>query len=411
MKKRLVSLLPMILLAVLTTGCIYDFNPDLQGQSGFLVVEGDIVLGQTCSFGLRRSSALDAWREMEYVPFQNLRVEASDGTVYPARLDFYTQQSTTLVDLTGADPSLQYRLVFDARPKDDAGMQHYASAWLSVVPAATIDGMSYEINDAGTQLAVRISTHSGEKKGYYRWTAEETWEYRADVYARFFFAPAGTVYYGTVAARDTVLPYENGENFYYCWSSVLRDGLMSASTESLSEDRLVDHQLYMLSCYDDKLSYYYSVEIRQDRITEEAYRYWQMMQRNNTDVGGLFSPEPSEMRGNIKNMDDETELVLGYVSVVSPVKHRLFIDNAVTHFHKDQNWAPLPDPEIPEPSEWRLFSLQGYVPVSAFEPDDPKATLRPGYVQLYNWRPRNCADCRLKGGNKNKPEYWPTPEI
>jgi hypothetical protein len=186
---------------------------------------------------------------------------------------------------------------------------------------------------------------------------------------------------------------------------------MTATTESLSEDRLVDHELYTLNYHDRKISYVYSVEVNQTRITEEAYRYWQMMERNSTNVGGLFSPEPSELRGNIVNVDDEAEMVLGYVSVVNPVKYRLFIDDREIRFYKELNPRLVPEYLVPGKPNWSITYREGWLPVSEYEPDNPEVTTRPGYVQLYNWLPANCVDCRFQGGTKQKPAYWPTPEI
>lgn len=408
MKKRLVSRLPMLLLAILATACVYDFNPDLSGEEGLLIVEGDIVLGQTSSFSIRRSSALDSWNLYEFAAYSNLRVEASDGTLYPERAfgpEGPFSRGVGQIDLRGADPSLEYRLAFDCEGR------HYASHWTSIVPNAVIDSMSFAINDAKTDISVRISTHSNESTGYYRWTAFETWEYRAERFATYYFLPAGSRYKGQPLQEDSILPYENGENLFYCWSSEQRGGLMTATTESLSEDRLVDHELYTLNYHDRKISYVYSVEVNQTRITEEAYRYWQMMERNSTNVGGLFSPEPSELRGNIVNVDDEAEMVLGYVSVVNPVKYRLFIDDREIRFYKELNPRLVPEYLVPGKPNWSITYREGWLPVSEYEPDNPEVTMRPGYVQLYNWLPANCVDCRFQGGTKQKPAYWPTPEI
>ena len=83
-------------------------------------------------------------------------------------------------------------------------------------------------------MAIRVSTHSPERLGFYRWTAEETWEYRSDCYAFYYFMPAGTRYKDGVVSKDTVAAFENGENIYYCWTSDSRSQLMTGSTEALT---------------------------------------------------------------------------------------------------------------------------------------------------------------------------------
>ena len=406
---RIISLL-LLVMAAAVSSCIYDYNPDLIGEEGYLIIEGDIAIGEVSTFSVRRSAHLDTW-STDGVFLSQLRVEANDGTVYMGSGFAGNMQ----VDLREADPSLQYRLVVEAMlPSAAEGanqeLRRYVSSWSELVGVPSIDSLSFAINGEGTEISVRVSTHSAESCGYYRWTASETWEYRSDCYANYFYLPAGSSYKGTVLQEDSILPYEDGENLYYCWISAPRSQIMTGTTESLTEDRLVNHQLYTLAKSDWRISYVYSVDVRQTRITEEAYRYWQALMRNTTDVGGLFSPEPSELRGNIVNEADGNELVLGYVSVVKPVTERLFIDDRINRFYKDPSWTLLPEVVVPEKNEWNNLYKQGFVPTTMCDPEDPEHYV-PGVDDKWNWRPVRCVDCRFKGGTKNKPEWWPTPEI
>lgn len=409
---RVISLL-MLVLAASVSSCIYDFNPDLSGEDGYLVIEGDIALGEVSSFRIHLSSRLDTWQS-ERVDIHRFVVEASDGSIYEGmgHSEYYS------VDMREADPSLQYRIVLNAVLPSDYGAgevrpRRYVSSWSSLVEPAAIDSLSYSINERGTEMAIRVSTHSPERLGFYRWTAEETWEYRSDCYAFYYFMPAGTRYKDGVVSKDTVAAFENGENIYYCWTSDSRSQLMTGSTEALTEDRLVNYQIYTLANTDWRVSYVYGVEVRQTRISEEAFRYWEALKRNTTDVGGLFSPEPSELRGNIVNESDEKEMVLGYVSVVKPVTRRLFVDDRINRFYREK-WEPLPEPFVPARGDWGKLYKQGFVPTTYHDPEAFGSNIPEvifGVNDEYYWRPVRCVDCRLKGGTKNKPEWWPTPEI
>ena len=182
----------------------------------------------------------------------SLRVDASDGTVYPG--------VGTRVDLTGADPSrtgLEYRMVATVRVQGGA-VKTYASAWSPVSFAAPIDSLSWSVNDDRTEMSINVSTHTDGKQGYHRWLAEETWEYRAEYYALYFYARKGTIYRGVELPKDSVYRYEGGDNTYYCWNSAQRPEVMAASTTDLSEDRLVNHRLYTLGNKERKISYLYS---------------------------------------------------------------------------------------------------------------------------------------------------------
>ena len=70
----------LLSLAFSTASCVYDFQPDYQGQGGYVAIEGDILIGESCTFTARLSTdLLDP--ENEGVPVVcRFRVEASDGS-------------------------------------------------------------------------------------------------------------------------------------------------------------------------------------------------------------------------------------------------------------------------------------------------------------------------------------------
>ena len=378
-------LLPCLLLLFAVVSCVYDFHPDWQGQAGFVAIEGDILVGDTSRFEVRFSTDLEdpknSGAPLSYV----LRVEAGDGTVYLLQ--------DSIVDLTMASLTQEYRLVVEVQ---SPFRRTYASAWAPVLVSPPIDSLSYAINAERTALDINVSTHSDAPVGYYRWSASETWEYHSTYYAEYFFAPAGTVYRGRVIEQDSLVEYEDGDNLYYCWNSGSRSDILLGSTVELTEDRLVDHCLYSFSNTDRKVSVVYFVELCQIRLTEEAYRFWETVRNNSTNVGGLFSPEPSEMRGNIVNVDDPDELVLGYVSVSTCTRKKMFVNNYDTLF---SIWRGLsfnlvePFPDIPD--EWRKYYGWQY---------------RFGWIEEGGsntvWAPIECIDCRASGGTKERPWWW-----
>lgn len=382
---RLIRLLLCLLTAFAVGACVYDFHPDWQGQAGFVAIEGDILVGDTSRFEVRFSTDLEDPKNSDAPLSYVLRVEAGDGTVYLLQ--------DSIVDLTMASLTQEYRLVVEVQ---SPFRRTYASAWAPVLVSPPIDSLSYAINAERTALDINVSTHSDAPVGYYRWSASETWEYHSTYYTEYFFAPAETVYRGRVIERDSLIEYEEGDNLYFCWNSDSRSDIMLGTTVELKEDRLVDHCLYSFSNTDRKVSVVYFVELSQIRLTEEAYRFWETVRNNSTNVGGLFSPEPSEMRGNIVNVDDPDELVLGYVSVSTCTRKKMFVDNYDTRF---SNWRgpsyglvePIPD----IPDEWRKYYGWKY-----------RYGWLKGETGQTVWAPIECIDCRASGGTKERPWWW-----
>lgn len=372
----------LLSLAFATASCVYDFQPDYQGQGGYVAIEGDILIGESCTFTARLSTdLLDP--ENEDVPVVcRFRVEASDGTVFPAG-------SGGRVDLTGADPFLEYRLVAEMTAPF---RRTYVSSWAPVQISAPIDSLSWSIDTAESRLCVNVSTHADGPCGYYRWTAHETWEYHATYYAEHFFAFAGSEYKGRKLSADAIVEYEDGENTYYCWKDAERTDILLAETTGLSEDRLVHHTLYSFSKTDRKVSHIYHVALTQYRLSDDAYRYWENLSTNSQDVGGLFSPEPSELSGNLTCLEDPDELVLGFVNVSTCTRSQLFIDNAVTRFSR---WrGPAYGEVIPLPSDYPKYYGWQY---------------RPAWYEVgkgWVWLPKECVDCRTSGGTKDRPSWW-----
>jgi len=390
MKKSLYLLL-LALTAFCAGSCIYDFNPDLKGQAGYLVVEGDILIGDYTNITVRRSQSLQDDEAAPIVSVSRAYVEGSDGTVYG-------NGGPWGIDTRNASPSQEYRLVLEIESRK------YVSNWAPVMQTAAIDSVAWTISSDSETMTVDVSA-SGEGSRYYRWTVEQTWEYHAAFQASHYFVPANSVLKDVVVERDTVAMFENGENIYWCWNSETVPDLMMASTVESSENRIIRHPLFEMDRYEQRCMYLYSMLLTQEGISEEAWRYYEAMRKNSTDVGGLFSPEPSEMRGNIYNADDLSELVLGYISVVAPQKQRVFID--MTNFGRMPRDAFDTEPVYVEKDNWRRRYRDGWR-VYALHTDQSPGTGRETEADYeFDWLPARCVDCLRQGGVKTRPDYWP----
>ena len=69
----------------------------------------------------------------------------------------------------------------------------------------------------------------------------------------------------------------------------------------------------------------YYIDVKQNRIRKEAYDYFVNLQRNIEQAGSIFSPIPSERRGNISCVSDPKEWVIGYVDVTNTTIMKRFM--------------------------------------------------------------------------------------
>lgn len=396
MKKRPILLL-LFAMAAVVGSCVYDFNPQIDGEGGYMIVDGNIVIGEVSqvrlsySWSLVDTLATQDQERMAVLQRSQMHVEDSKGGRYentPPDGVYLAGAPIGYFDMRNADPSLEYRLVIE----NEKGT--YASAWAEPLSPGQIDGLSYGISDDKSTMSIRVSAHTSDPvPSYYRWKVEETWEYRSQKYTSFNYIYTGGLDGTIEPGPDTV---------FRCWKSGVRPEIMTGSTEGLTEDRLVNHALYTLGNTDQRVSWMYAADVTQMRIPEEAYRYWEQMNNNATDVGGLFSPEPSEYRGNVANLDHPEELVLGYVGVMSVARKRLYVDEGEAQFYKYIRPAEVMLDTLASPAQWLQAYQDGKLPVI-----DIWSEVRPDILLGYEWWPARCVDCRLQGGTTRRPPEWP----
>lgn len=380
--KRLYILL-LALVAAAATSCVYDFDPQVEGEQGLVVIEGDILAGDMTEVNVSLSQTLNDKSGVYHVQ-ATVWVEQEDGKRYNG----YHSGLGYIIDTRDLDVNQKCRLCV---VNETYGV--FRSDWLEVLKSPQIKDVTYKITDDGEYMNFYVSTGSdGEGTGYYRWSASEAWEYKADYYATHYFD----------VQTETIKPYLDDENTYYCWGAGFVSALMIGSTAKLKEDKIEDLYLYSLHNDDMKMSYIYSMNLVQRAITKEAYSYWETLLKNSDDVGGLFSPQPSEMRGNIHCDNDPNKMVLGYIGASSVTSKRVFFNsNDVRFYQKPKTVEPEPE-EIPADEQKTRYIMDQMRVYTFFETEEQIFTDR------FTWLPRRCVDCTYFGGTKNKPDYWPT---
>jgi len=118
-------------------------------------------------------------------------------------------------------------------------------------------------------------------------------------------------------------------------------------------------------------------------------------------LGGIFSPLPSELHGNLYAINKPDELVLGYISACTQIlSERVFIPDglmkkAVWEEHGcDELYPPVHKDDI---ASALLYFDKSLVPTD-FVPVPHSTNL-----DHVAWHIPRCVDCRELGGTKTKP--------
>jgi hypothetical protein len=266
--------------------------------------------------------------------------------------------------------------------------RQYETGFLAVTSTPAVDSVTWSQPD---DLEIFVHTHDpANSTKYYRWEFTETWEYHS--------------------VFDTNMTFENGQivfhspadQTYACWSSSASGSIIINNTTALSEDRISYQPIQKLLRPSDKVSYKYSILVRQYGLPEEAYKFWNILRKNTELTGTLFDPQPSQLPGNIVCKTDSAEMVIGFVSAGIVSEKRIYIKNSEL-----VDWQTASDssclavtPETNNEALAILASDTTYGPAYNYPKPPP---IGPVFLAIAK---KPCIDCRRKGGTTTKPPYW-----
>lgn len=375
-----------ILLGCVITGCRKPYTPPaIVAPGSYLVVEGVInsgadstiiTLSKTVNLSQNPSSAL--------VSGAQVHVEAEGGASYPlAELNTGRYVAVSL----NLDNSKKYRLHIKAIGNE------YVSDYVAVKPTPPIDSIGYKITSKGLQINSNTHDPSNNTR-YYRWAYEETWRFHSQ-------------FNSGLIVRDGKIVYRNNdEMIYYCYAGDRSSNIVLASSAKLRQDVISDNPIILIPPTSEKLEIRYSILLKQYALTKEEYAFWENMRKNTEQLGSIFDPQPSEINGNIHNVTNPAEPVIGYVSVTNVQTKRIFISNSVFPYE----WRPEYNGSCQIDSAFFTNLHTGsndvenriiegtLIPISTISPDG-------FHIIGYTASSVECTDCRVRG-RIEAPVFW-----
>jgi Domain of unknown function (DUF4249) len=368
----------IILAGLFFTGCREKFEPTITSlPNSFLVVEGVLNAGQEPTIiRLTRTFKLDQNATVETENNAQLTVEGNDNTVsslFDVGSGNYVSGNLNLI------AGNEYRL----RIKTTDGKE-YLSDFTKAKITPAIDSISWKRDDKGVHIYANTSDPTNTSR-YYRWEYDETWEIRSQ------YAPDVIYENGTI--RNRVYPQEDVS---ICWKNYSSTSIFLASSIRLQSDIISEEPLVFIPFSDEKLFFRYSILVRQYALEPDAYNFFDLLKKNSENIGSLFNPQPSEIKGNIHCLTNPDEFVVGFVTASSVAEKRIFIS-----FDQVPPW---PNPNRCEttkvsnnPDDIR-FAAQtlALVPYHYLSPPD----------NLYFFSTPYCVDCTSRGGSNVRPFFW-----
>ncbi|MGB8192154.1 MAG: DUF4249 domain-containing protein [Chitinophagaceae bacterium] len=342
----------------------------------YLVVEGVInaTPGGRTTIMLSRTRNLTDTFVVDPVQGAILQIEASNGTQYTLTEQAGGKYVSAPLSLNAG---LNYRL------KITTGSQ-YVSDFVPVKITPPIDSLSWTQDK---DVTVFVSTHDPLNNArYYRWDFTETWQYEA-------------VYDNLLGVENRLIFYKDSNTqTFNCWSEEEAREIALGTSVKLSQDVIDRAPVTIVPQNSEKISVRYSILVRQYTLTEEAHKYWEILQKNTQRLGSLFDAQPGQLKANIRNSANAAEPVIGFASASTVTEKRMFIDHAEV-----VDWGSL----VPGPECKPVFTFQN--PTNFLIYDYPDTSYVPYYFVTGGGLAvvqKPCIDCRTRGGINKKPSFW-----
>lgn len=388
---RVLQIIFFFTLIILAGACKEPYNPPaIADAQSYLVVEGFIDIGGQTKISLSRSTNLRDTSKV--VPEQGASVfieneQSSSLMLLESSPGKYTLQTS------GLSTGRKYRLRIKTTSSE------YLSEFVEALQTPEIDSLNYKIRNDGVQFYSNTHDNSNKTK-YYRWDFDETWQY-------------ASLYNSVVEYVNSSLERRlSGNQIFYCWRTNFSNDIILGSSANLLSGVIVDNPVTFISAESGKVTFGYSIMVRQYALTKEAFEYWQTLKKNTEQLGSIFDPQPSLASGNIKCISNPQESVIGYLGASSVTSKRLFFANKNFPFNSP---SYLPPPSIDaciingisvQPSvsfasrAAQLFTSGDMIPI------EPVGVPGQGIVS-YSYARKECVDCRVKGGTNIRPTFWP----
>ena len=233
-------------------------------------------------------------------------------------------------------------------PETLLGVSPVKEVYFRVESRPKVDALGALRDEWGLQFYVATESDN-RSSAYYRWQWSETFEFPTPI------SPPG--------------PPTSAASICYLSTSPTRF-IRLASTQGVRADR-INQKLNFVTMSGRQLQVRYSLLVQQYSLTERAYTYWQNVQEQVENGGSIFDPPPSPLIGNVYNVNDDRETVLGYFRASAVAERRIFVLRS--------DVPPSPDGSKPSPS-------------SACQESEP---------------PEFCFDCSLVPGTTTvPPPFW-----
>ena len=377
-----------LLIIGLISGCIKLFEPPFSATDKFLVVDGHIYIEEKkCKVKLTRSQAIRDPSSPKAEKNAQVNIEDIFGNSYAL-----TNQDSSIYSISNFD--FKYNVKYRLRIKTNDGKE-FLSEYISTGKTPTIDSIQFT-RGINKVWHANVYTHDpSNNTWYYLWKYVETYKYVSGAKSQF------------ETKNNEII--KRIDDIHTCWKNENSNTIITNTSKKLNADIIFQQKLNTIYTESRKFDMKYSILVKQYAIGADEYNYWKMLQKSNETTGSLFDPQPTQVTGNFKCLNDPGEVILGYFSPYSESQKRktieVYKDYQPDWFNTSLNCQVLtffPGPNLKYFSKERgcCFNIPDFFNIIKEYHEDGKFN---GYLVST----KECVDCRSKlyGGTNIEPEF------
>ena len=258
----------------------------------------------------------------------------------------------------------------------------------------------------GFQFLV-TSESFGSETNYFYWELEETYKYEVPYLVHM-------IYKGLINGTHVYTYPSKPDTLKYCYQTNKIAGFTFSSQE-ISSQQLTNLPLTFLPYIDERAKLRYSLKAKQFTISNKANIYLDGFLNQGSGQEGLYLNQPYQIKGNLSNIENPDEVVLGYFLVASASESkRIFVSPP----DDVDLYTPPPCTYLGAPDCSETPVVYTFQTLQADYGKSPE--LLPRYIareMIFDCRingpnlliifpMEECIDCQTRGGVLNKPDFW-----
>ncbi len=377
------NILIFIIFALSLQACREEFFLDSINHENLLVVEG-FVTNEPGPYTIKLSQSAQT-NKPQFIPFSNCIVSLHDNAGFSEVLEEtkpgqYTTSEEGFQGVIGNE----YRLSVITEEGEE-----YETGFQELKELIEIDSiyakLNYMINIEypfglpGYEFYVDTKI-APKKENYFLWNMTETYEYDIDYKLAYVETRFG----------DYIYSNPRYDTLQTCWNTEKVRFFYTGKTANLSLAKITNKPLHFVGTESKRLTKRYTVLINQYTINQKAFSYWENIENQISNENFLSTNQPYNIVGNLKNINDPEELVLGYFTVASISKKRIFVDKPKVTFYNSSRYI-----------------LTNPIAISDYKRSHPAPYFWVAVEEgTYGLTYKECVDCRNEGGVLNKPDFW-----